>query len=700
MSTDGESNEEPTSFGVYFVKGEQDNAWLVSKKRDAEKYYYLDKSKAYEWNSNLGVRFGQKRNETELRTLYFDTEEHARGYITLDDAIKEELIAGIKKARAEREGSRYTPTAGMKAHGIIGVEPEIQGEYVLPCLEYSRKPVKQGNKETHLYEVAAMRAHYTVAEQERHEVAKHEPVPVDKSGPVPVDVVFVLDTTSSMRPEIEDIKGVIDMMVDRLKREFQTSAVRFGLVCYRDWKEKSGNKVPADGYIAKVECSLGSAEELKRRLESVDVSKSDTDYHEDVLAGLDCALHDKEVGWEKGNAEGNAVRWLILIGDAPGRGMSRFGKDKDHYLRSGQEGDELALGDTTKTEWKNRSKGSIVDQKEILEELQGTDGGHVYQVDAYFVHNEAEPRDHFARSDQEYAIYRESFYQYKEGGAAQFRALAESTGGVYTYLAHSDQDMGSEGMKIMQGKLQTAGLLPEDGKIGQLKDELSGRMIKMIDEIKDPEQLARDLHADAIHGVFTNAYVDWASRQIDSSSDKSEHGVAWMADRSSAPGNETKTRKERQNLTPCVFMTRKERDQLVQDVHARYARYKKESEENGDVKKLGEDAIGDIKNLFASIIMSYPKTMQEIGEEMEEEKKATGNETMSDLLALLDKENSHLSTPSIRGGAKRAGGTNSNTIGDIERKMDNLSNDDNLTIISVDHDSTHDLLIVPIKYLP
>ena len=208
------------------------------------------------------------------------------------------------------------------------------------------------------------------------------------------------------------------------------------------------------------------------------------------------------------------------------------------------------------------------------------------------------------------------------------------------------------------------------------------------------------MHADAIHGVFTNAYVDWASRQSDSSSDEPEQRVAWMADRSSAPGNETKTRKERQNLTPCVFMTRKERDQLVQDVHARYARYKKESEENEDVKKLGEDAIGDIKNLFASIIMSYPKTMQEIGEEMEEEKKATGNEKMSDLLALLDKENSHLSTPSIRGGAKRAGGTNSNTIDDIERKMDNLSNDDNLTIISVDHDSTHDLLIVPIKYLP
>ena len=703
VSMDGESNEEPTSFGVYFVKGEQDHAWLVSKKRDAEKdeYYYLDKSKAYAWNSNLGVRFGQKRNETELRTLYFDTEEHARGYMTLDDVTKGELIADIRKARAERKGSRYDLTGGMEKHGIIGVEPEIQGEYVLPCLEYSRKPVKQGNKETHLYEVAAMRAHY-------REDAKSGPRPrgkgdeVSNNEPVPVDVVFVLDTTSSMKPEIEDIKRVMDKMVDRLKSEFQTSPIRFGLVCYRDWKKKSGKKEPeaADGYITEVACPLSPAEELKQKLADVKVSRSDADYHEDVLAGLDCALHDKKVGWEKGNAKGNAVRWLILIGDAPGRGMSHFGKDEAHYLKSGREGDELALGDTTETEWKNRSRGSIVDQKKILEELKGTYGEHVYQVDAYFVHNEAVPKNRYKRKDQKYDTYVDKFYQYKVGGAAQFEALAKETGGAYTYLAHSDQELDSEGMKIMQGKLQTVGLLPKDGKIGQLKDELSGRMIKMIDEIKDPEKLARDLHADAIHGVFTNAYVDWASRQSDSSSGEPEHRVAWMADRSSAPGNVTETRKERQNLTPCVFMTRKERDQLVQDVHARYARYKKESEENEDVKKLGEDAIGDIKNLFASIIMSYPKTMQEIGEEMEEGKKATGNETMSDLLALLDKENSHLSTPSIRGGAKRAGGTNSNTIDDIERKMDNLSNDDNLTIISVDHDSTHDLLIVPIKYLP
>lgn len=129
---------------------------------------------------------------------------------------------------------------------------------------------------------------------------------------VKVDLVFVMDLTKSMGPFADRTLEMIKTCLRRLDVNKQAiDAIRFGFWGYRDFPECCpGIEFNTHNYTK----SLQTLDEFARTLKAVQETKVDSiDYEEDVLAGVADAITQTQ--WRPG-----ALRQLILVGDAPGRG--------------------------------------------------------------------------------------------------------------------------------------------------------------------------------------------------------------------------------------------------------------------------------------------------------------------------------------------------------------------------------------------
>jgi hypothetical protein len=137
-----------------------------------------------------------------------------------------------------------------------------------------------------------------------------EPPPLAPTPPAPaqaarpkVDLVFALDTTGSMSGLIEGAKTKIWSIASFVAHAQPTPDVRVGLVAYRD---------VGDAYVTRVFDLDSDLDRVYRRLLSFRADGGgDTPEH--VARALDEAVH--KMSW--GAANGNAVRLIYLVGDAP-----------------------------------------------------------------------------------------------------------------------------------------------------------------------------------------------------------------------------------------------------------------------------------------------------------------------------------------------------------------------------------------------
>jgi Mg-chelatase subunit ChlD len=134
--------------------------------------------------------------------------------------------------------------------------------------------------------------------------APKEPItPVAQAARPKVDLVFALDTTGSMSGLIEGAKTKIWSIASFVARAQPTPDVRVGLVAYRD---------VGDAYVTRVFDLDSDLDRVYRRLLSFRADGGgDTPEH--VARALDEAVH--KMSW--GPANGNAVRLIYLVGDAP-----------------------------------------------------------------------------------------------------------------------------------------------------------------------------------------------------------------------------------------------------------------------------------------------------------------------------------------------------------------------------------------------
>jgi serine/threonine-protein kinase PpkA len=142
-------------------------------------------------------------------------------------------------------------------------------------------------------------------------------------------IVFVIDTTISMKPYIERARKAVRNIYDAIERAGLSDKVAFGLVAFRN----STKKTPGLEYVAKVLSDLRDGrerEQFERALAQAQEAEISThSFNEDAFAGLKTALED--LNWSP-----YLSRLAFLISDA---GAIR---NDDPYSSTGMNEAEIA----------------------------------------------------------------------------------------------------------------------------------------------------------------------------------------------------------------------------------------------------------------------------------------------------------------------------------------------------------------------
>jgi serine/threonine-protein kinase PpkA len=122
-------------------------------------------------------------------------------------------------------------------------------------------------------------------------------------------IVFVIDTTISMKPYIERTREAVRRIYDAIEEAGSLESVAFGLVAFRSSTEKT----PAIEYVTKVISDLRDGNQrvaFEQALDGTAEAKVSThSFNEDALAGLKTAI--EELNWESYQS-----RLIFLITDA------------------------------------------------------------------------------------------------------------------------------------------------------------------------------------------------------------------------------------------------------------------------------------------------------------------------------------------------------------------------------------------------
>ena len=118
--------------------------------------------------------------------------------------------------------------------------------------------------------------------------------------PTQLDLALVIDTTGSMKDELDYLKVEIDDIAAAVKRRFPNVEQRFALILFRD---------EGDEYVTRTFDFTGSLSEFRRKL-SDQSAAGGGDYPEAMHLALEQA---GQLSWRKTDA----ARVLFLVGDAP-----------------------------------------------------------------------------------------------------------------------------------------------------------------------------------------------------------------------------------------------------------------------------------------------------------------------------------------------------------------------------------------------
>ncbi len=250
--------------------------------------------------------------------------------------------APADQRKSQAQGYYSTIDSGQIPAGfpVVSVEPKKAVDiskqfYLLPILDFQGMQID--GREGRILELAAVtkagpdaREETDIRENQEYLAAATESstnITADKLKNLKVDIVWVADTTVSMRPYIERTLQVIRDVSEEIQLQSEVGAnLRFGLWGYRDALELNPYVV-YDTY--NYTPALQPIADFMQTMSVVQVTETSTKgYAEDVFSGVSNAVMDTE--WSD-----NSLRFMILIGDAPGHELG------DPSNISGQ--DELTL---------------------------------------------------------------------------------------------------------------------------------------------------------------------------------------------------------------------------------------------------------------------------------------------------------------------------------------------------------------------
>jgi serine/threonine-protein kinase PpkA len=271
----GMADQSIIPFSRYYVYARQTNnneEWLnIGSSIHCKKEGWVKAKETLEWKQQLSLTFTNTATKDRGNAYFFKDKE------ALQDVVK-------NSATIQENDSR-----------LVAVEPE---NYVDPETSFYLTPILDFTTQSdiNLLKVATATLNPNV------------PSTPDLT-PKELAIVFVIDTTISMKPYIEEVKKVVGKVYDRFQKSPFRNQVKFGLVAFR-----SNIKFrPELEYVTKLFVDPGLPQEEQDFINIVnridEASISSLKFDEDSYAGVSAAIY--QIKWEK-----FLGRNLVLITDA------------------------------------------------------------------------------------------------------------------------------------------------------------------------------------------------------------------------------------------------------------------------------------------------------------------------------------------------------------------------------------------------
>ena len=304
---------------------------------------WMHSDDAFEWKQTMCLSYTHPEGRHPV--LMFERREGLEKYTAMP---AEQRRSAVQKLYQEIDTGRIPPD-----FPVVTVEPKMAVDiskqfYLLPILDFDSLEID--DREARILKLAAVTRGDATARQSSDirknkdyldtAVAGPEQAAAAKVRELAIDVVWVMDTTNSMQPYIDQTLKALEKSSREIARNASVGrALRFGIWAYRDSTE-----IPGIGYDVKnFTPVLQDVETFTTTLKGVRASTVGSQgYAEDMFSGIKAAID--RTAWTP-----DALRIVILVGDAPAHeaghkwNMSKMNAETLRQLANDQKITILAL---------------------------------------------------------------------------------------------------------------------------------------------------------------------------------------------------------------------------------------------------------------------------------------------------------------------------------------------------------------------
>ncbi len=273
---------------------------------------WMQSKDVFEWKQTMCLVYTHPEGRKPV--LMFDTKSSIKDIIQSSDEERAKSVSNYYAAIDDKNISKNFAVKSVEPKRAIDIQKEF---YLLPILDF--EAVDFGNREARVVKLAAVtnakagaRGNDDIRKPGTYlpgAVAPSTVISKKKLKDLTVDIVWVFDTTVSMRPYIKDTLDVItEASMKMAANQTDNVKLNFGAWGYRD----SVGDIPKIGYTTKnYTPELVGIKNFTNVLLNVKVTPVDSvDFPEDMFSGIADAM-EKTVWSPK------SIKLIILVGDAP-----------------------------------------------------------------------------------------------------------------------------------------------------------------------------------------------------------------------------------------------------------------------------------------------------------------------------------------------------------------------------------------------
>lgn len=273
---------------------------------------WMQSKDVFEWKQTMCLVYTHPEGRKPV--LMFDSKSNIKDLINSSQEQRAESVSKLYRAIDENNMSKNFVVKSVEPKRAVDIQKEF---YLLPILDF--EAVEFGNREARVLKLAAVtnakagaRGEDDIRESGTYQteaVAPSTVISKAKIKKLSIDIVWVIDTTVSMRPYIEETLDLIRTASTKMAENHPDNIIlNFGVWGYRD----SVEDISKIGYTTKnYTPELVGIHDFIDVLSSVKVTEVDSvDYPEDMFSGVSDAL--EKTAW---SSEG--IKLIVLVGDAP-----------------------------------------------------------------------------------------------------------------------------------------------------------------------------------------------------------------------------------------------------------------------------------------------------------------------------------------------------------------------------------------------